>query len=317
MIGIGIVGVATAFAFAAEPAGQTAAQAPAPAQTIIQQVRAAIAKPDFAAADKLLADYKAGKGITPEWLEAYSWMGRGYLAARKFDEADRYARETYKMSAAMLKTRQMDDEPRLPIAYGAAVEVIAHVEAERGARTDAILFLERELKTHGATSIAKRVQKNINLLSLEGTKAPAIVSTEYLGPKPPTVDELKGKVVLMFFWAHWCPDCKNMAPVLARLQEEFGSKGFVVFAPTQRYGYTTRGRDAGPDEENRHIDQVRREHYSVLAGQPVPLDEANHLRYGVSTTPTVVLVDRQGIIRLYHPGQMRYEQIQPLVSRLM
>ncbi len=42
----------------------------------------------------------------------------------------------------------------------------------------------------------------------------------------------------------------------------------------------------------------------MLADAPVPLDDANHVRYGVSSTPTVVLVDRAGLIRLYHPGQM-------------
>ena len=55
----------------------------------------------------------------------------------------------------------------------------------------------------------------------------------------------------------------------------------------------------------------------MLVNQPVPLDEANHLRYGVSTTPTLVLVDRTGIIRLYHPGQMTLEDLEPHVRALI
>jgi thiol-disulfide isomerase/thioredoxin len=286
-------------------------------QTIIQQVRAEIAKDNFAAAARLLAAYRAGRGVTPEWLEAHSWMGRGLLAARRLDEAERYAQSTYDMASAMLKTRPMDQEPRLPIAYGAAVEVLAHASAQRGARTDSIVFLRRELKTQGTTSIAMRVQKNINLLTLEGTKAPAIVAADDLGPKPPTMEALKGKVVVLFFWAHWCPDCKRMAPILAELSRRYRGRGLMVFAPTQRYGYVAAGKDAGPAEERTYIDQIRRQYYTSLADQPVPLDEANHLRYGVSTTPTLVLVDRAGIVRLYHPGSMTIEELRASVEPLL
>lgn len=293
------------------------AQQPAVRQTLIQQVRGEIAKNDFNAAKALLADSRNRQGVTPEWLEAQSWIGRGYLAATRLDDAESAARETYALASGMLKTRPMDQEPRLPIAYGAAVEVLAQVGAQRGARTDSIVLLERELKTHGKTSIAKRVQKNINLLSLEGSKAPAIVATDYLGAKPPSLDALKGQAVLLFFWAHWCADCKRMGTVIAALEKQYGDKGLTVFAPTQRYGYVAGGKDAPPDEEKRYIDQVRQTSFPVLLDQPVPLDEANHLRYGVSSTPTVVLVDRTGIIRLYHPGQMTLEELQPHVDKLL
>lgn len=287
-------------------------------QTIIQEVRAAIASDNWSVADERLAAYRAKSGITPEWLEAHSWMARGHLAAKHLDSAERYANDTYKLASDMLKTRPMDREPRLPIAYGAALEVLAQVGAERGARTDSILMLERELKTHSKTSIAKRLQKNINLLSLEGTKAPSIVTTDYLGSAPPpTLDALKGKVVVLFFWAHWCPDCKRMAPILGELDKQYRERGLTIFAPTQRYGYVAGGRDASPAEEKQYIDQVRRDTYPVLDSYSIPLDEANHLRYGVSTTPTVVLVDHTGIIRLYHPGQMTLEELRPRIEALL
>jgi thioredoxin-related protein len=41
----------------------------------------------------------------------------------------------------------------------------------------------------------------------------------------------------------------------------------------------------------------------------VPVSEANFQRFGASTTPTLVLIDRQGIVRLYHPGAMPYQQL--------
>jgi thioredoxin-related protein len=49
----------------------------------------------------------------------------------------------------------------------------------------------------------------------------------------------------------------------------------------------------------------------------VPLSDTNHRRYGVSTTPTLVVVDREGVVRLYHPGRMTEEELEPLVRRLV
>jgi thiol:disulfide interchange protein len=286
-------------------------------KTLVQQVRASIAAKDFAAAEDTLEAFKVAQGQTPEWLEAYSWIARGHLAADRDAEAEQHALKTYDMAKAMLKSRPMDAEPKLPIAYGAAVEVLGQVEARRGARTDAIGFLERERGAHAGTSIEKRIQKNINLLSLEGTKAPAISAMEFLGSTPPTLDSLRGKVVLLFFWAHWCSDCKTMAPVLADLADEFKDDGLVIVAPTQRYGYVQAGTDAPPDVEAPYIDAVRRQAFPVIANDPVPIDAANHLRYGVSSTPTIVLIDRAGIIRLYHPGQMTGEELAPRVRALL
>jgi thiol-disulfide isomerase/thioredoxin len=284
---------------------------------LVVEVRAAIKANDLAKAAGVISAFRKAQGVTPEMLEAQSWIGRGALAAGDLNQAERVARETYELSTAMLKSRGLDQEPRLPIALGAAIEVLGQVQGQRGARTDALVFLQRELRTHQRTSIAKRIQKNINLISLEGQAAPALDLSEYLGPAPPTLASLKGKVVLLFFWAHWCSDCKQVGPVLAALADKYRSRGLVVFAPTQRFGYVAGGKEAPADEELRCIDQVRQQFYPVLAGQPVPVSEANHLRYGVSSTPTLVLVDRAGIVRLYNPGRLTMEQLEPKVTALL
>ena len=62
---------------------------------------------------------------------------------------------------------------------------------------------------------------------------------------------------------------------------------------------------------------VRQQSYPVLAGQSVPISAANHLRYGVSTTPTLVLVDRAGVVRLYNPGRLTMEQLEPRIIQLL
>lgn len=301
----------------AQPSGAPAPAA-APRQTIITEVRAAIAAGDFAAGERLLTAYRAEKGTTPDALEALSWLGRGALAAKQLDKADAYAEQAYDLSVAALKARKMDDEPRLPIAIGAAIEVRAHVAAEKGQRADAVAFLQDELKTYRATSIRTRIQKNINLLSLEGKAAPPIELTEAIGTtRPVALTALKGKPVVLFFWAHWCPDCKAMSLVLDTLRQRYGAQGLTIVAPTQRYGYVAARKTATAAEEMAYIAQIRDQVYPWMAAEAVPVSDENFKNYGASTTPTVVLIDRAGMVRLYHPGQMTLEAIEPHIKSLV
>jgi thiol-disulfide isomerase/thioredoxin len=312
--------VAMALLFSLTPrlgSAQTpASAAQTPARNIIADVRDLIAKDDFATAEKTLRQFVAEKGPTPDALEALSWLGRGNLAKDRLDEANRFATETYGLSLEALKTRRMDDEPRLPIAIGAAIEVQAHVMARRGQRGDAVYFLQRELEDYGSTSIRTRIQKNINLLSLEGRSAPAYESTEYVGARPPSINDLRGKPVLLFFWAHWCGDCKSMSPVLAGLQTAYKDKGLVIVAPTQRYGYVARRAPADAKTEMEYIGQVAKEFYSAV-DWTIPVSAESFSNYGSSTTPTIVLVDRQGTVRLYHPGRMTREEIEPHIRAIV
>ena len=314
-----------AFAFCLLPfALSVGAQAPAPASAqpqappnLIQQVRAVIDKGDLSGAESVASAYRKDKGITPEYLEAYSWLGRGALAQKKLDQAEQYALDAYDLCLDALKTRKMDDEPRLPIAIGAAMEVRAQVQAARGNRSEAVYFLRREADTYKNTSILQRINKNINLLSLEGQPAFEIAASEALGGTSPTLASLKGKPVVLFLWAHWCPDCKAMSPILDEMRTAYGSSGLTLVSPTQRYGYVAKRAPATPDQELAYIKQVRQEFYPWMAENTVPVSGELFTRYGVSTTPTLVFINRDGTVRLYHPGQMTKEQIEPVIKGLV
>ena len=134
-------------------------------------MRDAIAENDFKKAEKLVLDDMAANGTTPIAIEAFSWLGRGMVAAKRYDEAMTYAARTYEIVEEQLKTRKLDDEPRLPIALGAAIEVQALALAGQGKRSEAIMSLQREIEQYKGTSIIMRLNKNINLLGLEGQPA--------------------------------------------------------------------------------------------------------------------------------------------------
>jgi thiol-disulfide isomerase/thioredoxin len=284
---------------------------------IVAATRAAVAAKDLPRGEALVSQYRAARGVTPEAIEALSWLGRGALAAGDLDNADRYARETHDLAVAALTTRRLDDNVRLQTALGAALETEALVRVERGSRSEAVYYLQQEIDRYRDTAIHKRLAKNLNLLSLEGQPAPALEVAEYLDRPVPTFAQLKGQPVVLFFWAHWCPDCKAQSPILAKLLDRYRSQGLVVVAPTQRFGYTATSQSPSPAEELRYIVQVRDTYYGFLRDQPVPVSEVNHRNYGVSSTPTLVLVDRDGLVRLYHPGRMTEDELDAAIVGLL
>ncbi|MFN7922276.1 MAG: TlpA disulfide reductase family protein [Bryobacteraceae bacterium] len=283
---------------------------------LVQPVRELIARKDFASAERLIGEYEKARGRDPESILAYSWLGRGAQAAKDWDAAARYAAETRKLCLEALKTRKLDDEPRLPTALGASIEVQGHTLAGQGQRDEAVAFLRKELAAWRSTSMRTRIQKNLNLIDLEGKPAPEIEIAGSLGPvKAAPLRSLKGKPYVLFFWAHWCADCKRQGPILARLEREFAGKGLTVVGPTQKYGYVAGGREATAQEELEYIEQVRRAYYSELAHMAVPVSEENFKAWGCSSSPTLALVDKAGIVRLFHPGAMSYEELLPHVKK--
>lgn len=288
---------------------------PAPANPI-PEVRALIAADDIPGAERHLRAFLTAHGPTPQALEALSWLGRGSLAAGRLDDALNYAYETERLAVAALDARGLDQEPHLPIALGAAIEVQAQALAKQGQLSTAIRVLERNIEEYGGTSIRTRLYKNVNLLTLVGKPAPAYDTAEYVGAKPPAIGDLRGKAVLLFFWAHWCPDCKSMAPTLAALQQEYADEGLVVVAPTQRYGYVAGRAPADAATEMRYIASVLAESYPGVHAA-VPVSAESFSSFGSSTTPTLVLVDRTGTVTLYNPGRMTREALEPHVRRAL
>ena len=285
--------------------------------SLVNDVRSLLAHHDFATAERAVRTYEAQAGATPEAAAALSWLARGALDTGDYDRADGYAGEARGLTDQILRTRKLDSDPNLPIALGAAIEVHAAALTARGERSEAILYLRQQLRLFGTSSLAERIQKNINLLSLEGKPAPPIQVADFLGARPPTLAALRGHPVLLFFWAHWCPDCKAEVPVLADLMRIYAPKGLVLIGPTRFYGYVEGGESAGPAREKQYIEKVRQQYYAPLAAMTVPLEAANFQRYGASTTPTLVLIDRQGIVRYYHPGAVPESELTNQIQQVL
>jgi len=284
---------------------------------IVDDVRSALDQHDIPTAEAQLRTFKAQHGANSEYLEALSWIGRGELSAQQFDAAQKTAKQTQSLVAQQLKTRKLDSDPHLVTALGASYEVQAQALDKQGRRAQAVALLQSAIRTYGTTSIRARLQKNLNLLSLVGRAAPEIKQEQSLGPQAKPLAQLKGSPVLLFFWAHWCGDCKYEAPILTKLRSEYAAKGLNVVAPTQLYGYAGQGEDAPPVVELAWIDKVRQHFYSGMLDVPMPISKHNFDTYGASTTPTLVLVDRKGVVDLYHPGLMSYDDLRGAIEKVV
>ena len=283
---------------------------------VVEDVRSALAQNNFSAADQYLKSYLARNGVDGQYIEAYSWMARAAFNEGNYAEAANYSKQTEALAAQELKHRALDAEPHLAIGLGAAIEVQAQTLAAREERAQAITVLQAALRTHGNSSMRARLQKNLNLLSFVGRPAPTLRADQFLGSKLPSATQLKGSPVLLFFWAHWCGDCKAEAPIITQLRSEFAPKGLDVIGPTRLYGYTAQTENASSSDELAYIDAVRHRFYSGLLDMPVPINKYNFDVYGASTTPTLVLLDRTGRVAWYHPGAVPYGELKGEIEKV-
>jgi len=262
---------------------------------IVPYVEALVTRGDLSGAQAMTARYRHEFGNAPETLAALSWLARGELKEHHYEKALTDAEEVQGLVKSSLALRKLDSEPYLPLALGASYEVQAQSLAALNRRSEALELLQNAEREWNGTSIAGRLQKNVLLLTLVGHPLPEIRGA---------ADMWRGKPTLFFFWAHWCADCKAMSPVIAKLAAEFEPRGLVVVAPTRLYGYTAQQENVTPAQEKVVLNEVFQRYYAAIPKAIVPIDASNFDRFGASTTPTLVLANKRGIVTLYHPGAM-------------
>ena len=156
------------------------------------------------------------------------------------------------------------------------------------------------------TSLGKEVEtRDVDPASLVDKPAPALKATEWLGSTPQTLASLRGKVVLLDFWATWCKPCIEMYPEMRAWAQEFGPQGLVIL------GVTNHSRQSSA--------QVKRFFDREKLPWPVAIDQRNltHIDYGVSPIPHTFLIDRNGIVRLSHRGGGDLTAIEAKIRELL
>jgi thiol-disulfide isomerase/thioredoxin len=137
-------------------------------------------------------------------------------------------------------------------------------------------------------------------VNLIGQPAPEITIARWINSEPQSLEDLRGQVVLLEFWATWCKPCHEMFPKLRELHETQRERGLRVLALTRHY-LAYGGDEQARAEELALVRQFVAER-DVVFPVGVSEDERTQTLYGATGLPAVALVDRQGIVRYRFGG---------------
>jgi len=161
----------------------------------------------------------------------------------------------------------------------------------------------------------KRREKHYKLL---GETAPELADIDrWLSGQPQTLANMRGKVVLLDFWATWCAPCIDAFPSLIEWHQTFQKDGLEILGITKYYGQAegfTVDNAAEIDFLNRFKKANRLPYNFVVAKE-----STSQNLYGVIGIPTAVLIDRKGVIRFIETGssENREEEIRAEIIKLL
>lgn len=226
------------------------------------------------------------KAIDRKYTAKYHELYADYQMKRRktLDELDKYVNDELPMSLAVFPATIDWEENNL--AYMKSI-----VRKFRKAHPNwrVAKYLEDKLQTIISTSTGQ-VAPDINLKNLQGQTI--------------KLSSLRGKYVLVDFWASWCRPCRAENPRLAATYEKYNSKGFTV------YGVSLDD-NKKPWEKAIKKDKLKWANVSDLAGW----DSETRLTYNIWGLPSNILLDRTGkIIAKNLKGEKLNEKLKELLG---
>lgn len=129
---------------------------------------------------------------------------------------------------------------------------------------------------------SRPTDREIMRMNLVGNPAPLWTQTTALTGAPSQIDQLKGRVVVLDFWAGWCVPCRMIAPKLSALKDKYGAQGLTVVGLTM---------------DQPEAAAVSAEKHQMKYGIVVDTKGSTSKTYGVSALPTLLVVDKKGVVR--------------------
>lgn len=138
--------------------------------------------------------------------------------------------------------------------------------------------------------------------------APPLVDGKWINSEPMTLENLRGRVVLVDFWTFGCYNCRNTLPTVKRFDTDYRAKGLSII------GVHTPESDYEKDFDNVQA-AVKKNgiEYPVITDT----DFQTWRAFGIEAWPTVVILDKQGRVRYKHVGEGEYDMQEKVIKTLL
>jgi thiol-disulfide isomerase/thioredoxin len=127
-------------------------------------------------------------------------------------------------------TRAEQHHPQLGEVYSVTMSRMVVAEADPVLTPDTFRFRPES----GLRRVRRFMQASPEHTAMEGQPAEDFTLETLADSKPIKLSELKGKVVVLDFWATWCGPCRGWLPIVAKAHRDYAAKGLVVYAVNER-----------------------------------------------------------------------------------
>jgi thiol-disulfide isomerase/thioredoxin len=174
---------------------------------------------------------------------------------------------------------------KLALLLRSSVDMLTHYNQRRRNITTKVIETPR----------AEAGKKERLLRAYSGDATPPQLQLKTIQGKNSDLKDYKGKVVLVNFWASWCPPCVHEMPSMQNLSEHFGGQAFEILAVNMA-------------EDKKTVRAFLREKVKVKFPILMDLDGQTLKRWRVFAFPTSYVIDKQGKIRLALFGAIDWMQ---------
>jgi thiol-disulfide isomerase/thioredoxin len=271
-------------------------------------------------------DFKAAKVLLKEGSSRGQTLDEIFDAGSLVYEANRDLGNQKNAEAALEDLRVTAASVSSPDLYYYAVDQKIKYLIKTGRKPQAQdYYLTSLIKAESAfdnaavrSSVISRLKKRETHYRLLGEKAPELPMIDQWFPgERKSFADLKGKVILLDFWATWCGPCFQAFPLFTQWHTDWSREGLVILGVTKYYGMVNgmAAENAAEIAELRRFREAQKLPYDFVVAK----DASSQLLYGGTALPTTVLIDRKGVIRYIESGTSpaRLEQLREMVEKLL
>ncbi|MEP6568851.1 MAG: TlpA disulfide reductase family protein [Acidobacteriota bacterium] len=268
-------------------------------------------------AEHAVADYAQNQPQNlVEWFSMETLIAESLQKAKNYAGVLRHSQEMLKVAKLILADKTINSFRRDDLLFK-AIAFMSDAYVQSGKKSEALAAITELRKLAIAIPSGGLLRlANIQMAALDGsidlrgifnealpasaTPLPELVAMQWIDQAPVKLSDLRGRVVLLDFWAPWCGPCRYTFPRLQRWHESYKSKGLVILGVTNYTGDID-GRRATHPEELAYLRTFKKQQ-RLPYGFVVADSSINEMNYGVFSIPMSFLIDRRGNVRFIAMG---------------